>query len=567
MNQIGIITKCNINLNRECFNIVNYPLMVIGVLVFLVTGCRKTIENEPQVSSLSDIEGNSYKTVKIGTQWWMAENLKTTKFNDGTNIPLLESNDDFGYYITPAYCWYDNNSGYKNTYGALYNWYAVNTGMLCPTGWHVPTETEWSALIDFLGGENVAGGKLKSISSLWQYRNVGATNKSDFSVLPGGARGYSDPGYYRGVGFNSIGVATSLWSTTESEMLARGYWLSNDYESIQSFLATEGTGAYVRCLKDTSFTKSPGIPVLDTKAAISIASTIATCGGKIKNDGGATITNRGICWSTTSNPTVESGTKTSSGTGSGSFSSQITGLTAGTTYFVRAYAANSAGIGYGNQISFTTSSGQTGTVTDVEGNIYNTVSTGTQVWTIENLRTTKYNDGTDIPLITDNTSWAGLSTPGYCWYNNDPGTYKVNYGALYNWYAVSPAKNGGKNVCPIGWHLPSDDEWSILTTFWGGEYVAGGKLKETGTAHWAFPNEAATNESSFSALPGGFRNSSGFQSAGLSGCWWSSSTYFSSINGTTNALSRVLGNSYNYVFRNKFGISMKFGYSVRCLKD
>jgi len=157
-------------------------------------------------------------------------------------------------------------------------------------------------------------------------------------------------------------------------------------------------------------------------------------------------------------------------------------------------------------------------VTDADGNIYSTVSIGKQVWMKENLKTTKYNDGTPIPNITDYTAWEALSTPSYCWYNNDAASYKAYYGALYNWYAVNTGK-----LCPTGWHVPIDIEWTILTTYLGGNGVAGGKLKETSTIYWWSPNTGATNETGFTALPGGERNYDGsYLDVGSYGRWWSS---------------------------------------------
>jgi uncharacterized protein (TIGR02145 family) len=153
-------------------------------------------------------------------------------------------------------------------------------------------------------------------------------------------------------------------------------------------------------------------------------------------------------------------------------------------------------------------------VSDIDGNTYNVVIIGTQVWMAEALKTTKYNDGTPIPLVTDNTAWTNLTTPGYCWYNNDSATYAPTYGALYNWYTVNTG-----NLCPTGWHVPFDYEWTILITYLGGEDIAGGKLKEAGTTHWLSPNTGATNESGFTALPNGYRSavSGDFRSIGETG--------------------------------------------------
>lgn len=308
-----------------------------------------------------------------------------------------------------------------------------------------------------------------------------------------------------------------------------------------------------------SFTTSvqTQLPTLTTTAASAISTTSATSGGSISSDGGATVTARGVCWSTSQTPTT-SNSKTTDGTETGSFTSSLTGLTPNTTYYVRSYATNSAGTAYGTQVSFTTSSiGQLGTVTDTEGNIYKTISIGTQTWMAENLKTIKYNDGTAIPLVTDGAAWAALSTPGYCWYNNDAATYKATYGALYNWYTVNTGK-----LCPTGWHVPSDSEWTILTTYLGGESVAGGKLKETGTSHWHNPNTSATNETGFTALPGGFRNLDGsfFYNVGDYGRWWSSSE-----SSTTYAWDRGM----QYDNSNVWGFNniKQYGFSVRCLRD
>jgi len=197
-------------------------------------------------------------------------------------------------------------------------------------------------------------------------------------------------------------------------------------------------------------------------------------------------------------------------------------------------------------------------VKDADGNTYHTVTIGTQEWMVENLKTTKYSDGTAIPLVTDNTDWSDLSTPGYCYYNNDNATYKNVYGALYNFYTISTGK-----LCPTGWHVPTDSEWTTLITFVGGENVAGGKLKELGTAHWNSPNTGAINENGFTALPGGSRDRSNgtFSGVGSSGYWWSST-----VVGGTDAYIRLMTSTGEGVSRYRT-IGMKGGRSVRCVKD
>lgn len=158
------------------------------------------------------------------------------------------------------------------------------------------------------------------------------------------------------------------------------------------------------------------------------------------------------------------------------------------------------------------------TVTDADGNVYDTVMIGTQVWLKSNLKTTKYNDGVPIPNVTDNVTWSNLTTPAYCWYENNKATYGDVYGALYNGYSVATGK-----LCPTGWHVPTNQEWTTLIDYLGGSSVAGNKLKEAGTAHWYLPNPGATNESGFTALPSGLRGGYGvFDLAKGCGTWYSS---------------------------------------------
>ena len=298
---------------------------------------------------------------------------------------------------------------------------------------------------------------------------------------------------------------------------------------------------------------------ITTTAASSITGTTAVIGGNILSDGGAAITARGVCWSTIANPTVALSTKTTDGTGIGSFVSNITGLAAGITYFVRAYASNSFGTAYGNEISFATTAPPVTTVTDYDGNVYDIVTIGTQVWMKQNLKTTHYKNGAAIPNVTDNAAWAALATGAYCDYYNTSAN-STTYGRLYNWFTVNTG-----NLCPTGWHVPSDVEWTSLTTNLGGESIAGGKLKAT--TLWNSPNNGATNSSGFTAIPGGGRYNNGSYSfsgynsiIGYYGYWWSSTE--SSI---VNAWFRGLLYDFNHAGREND--SKKNGFSVRCLRD
>jgi uncharacterized protein (TIGR02145 family) len=726
----------------------------------------------------SDYDGNYYDTVLFGSQTWLAENLVATHFTDGTNIPYVPGYAAWADLTTPAYGWYNNSyATNKDTYGALYNWYAVEkNGNLCPAGWRVPTDDEWTIMDNYLilNGYNydntTSGNKFaKSLASAsgWDPSSVeGSVGNTDypakrnvtgFTGLPGGfLEAVSDPGFgYEG----AEGEWWTLTAYSETRAWTRDLFYMNVQEGRWSS-NNKKNGLSVRCIKG-------GIPALETNSVTSVTTQNALCGGNITSAGITSVTARGVCWNTAQNPTTADNF-TDDGTGTGSFTSSITGLAPNTTYYLRAYATNSTGTGYGQEINFTTlkdyqleyisGSNQTyygggmpfpmvfkikdvaddvyitdllgenlsikatasrgyqdsefnnisdycgegvnsdcfggyyyvepnyspdyvltisvtlkkndqevsvyiitenimtmpppliitvplsavstnsarsgGTVntnmgpppfergvcwstsplptislitkttdgvgngnyissidnltqgtlyylrayatytggftfygneisfntynsdaiTDIDGNYYNIVTIGSQVWLAENLKTTKYNDGTPIPNVTDNATWRSLTSPAYCWYN-DSIYFKEIYGALYNWYTVNTGR-----LCPTGWHVPSDGEWTVLIDLYGGEFIAGGALKSTGTEKWLSPNEGATNASGFTALPGGGRLFNGdFTSIGAGGFWWSSTIY------SAHAWLRYM--SYNSTRANKADDSYQYGYSVRCIKD
>jgi uncharacterized protein (TIGR02145 family) len=247
------------------------------------------------------------------------------------------------------------------------------------------------------------------------------------------------------------------------------------------------------------------------------------------------------------------------GSGSGFFSTKVVGLNPNSTYYVKAYATNSNGVGYGIQYSFNTGQNpNVATVKDGDGNDYHIVPIGSQIWLAENLKTTKYNDGTPIPLVTGNSAWNYLTSAGYCWYNNDDSSFKTIYGALYNWYTVEQGK-----LCPAGWHVPTVSEWKTLITFLGRDLIAGGKLKEVGTVHWRNPNSGSTNETGFTALPGGYRNNTGsFFGITNSSNWWS--TTKNNTNGCSLCEIYYDGSEAD---AGDVLISKNIGNAVRCVKD
>jgi uncharacterized protein (TIGR02145 family) len=299
----------------------------------------------PGTPSVTDIDGNLYQTVQIGNQCWTQSNLKVSKYRNGDSIPTGLNNSVWASTTNGAFAIYNNDLVNDGLYGRLYNHYAVTDSRgLCPTGWHVPTDGEWSTLDNYLGGSQVAGGALKSMVTLpslggWNLPNVGATNSSGFTAVPGGVRlstgDFIHIGYYGGLHSSPL-LGTLTWTS----------YLYYNYGFITRGNYDQQSGVSVRCLKDI-------FPVVSTASASGITATSATTGGDVSLDGGTPVTARGVAYGTSSSPTT-SGSITNDGTGTGTYTSTLTGLMPSTTYYVRAYATNSVGTAYGNEVSFTT---------------------------------------------------------------------------------------------------------------------------------------------------------------------------------------------------------------------
>jgi len=296
-----------------------------------------------------------------------------------------------------------------------------------------------------------------------------------------------------------------------------------------------------------------------TTPPTSLTQTSAAGGGTITYNGTDEIIEKGVCWNQTGLPDINND-PSAKGEGQQAFTSTIQGLTDGKTYKVRAYVTirnkgqkDDKGVTYyGNEETYIPG-GET--VKDIDGNIYHTVKIGTQTWLIEDLRVTHYNDGVPIEHVTNDAQWGSPTAGYYCYAENKPAN-KSTYGCLYNWLAVDSRK-----LAPAGWRVPTDKDWEDLQTYLGGRDIAGGKLKEAGTTHWAAPNEGATNASGFTALPGGFRGDNGsFLVPGETGVWWSATT----VNGF-QAYYWSLGYSIVSLFHSFTG--NRVGMSVRCIKD
>ncbi len=319
------------------------------------------------------------------------------------------------------------------------------------------------------------------------------------------------------------------------------------------------------------------LPIVTTAEVTNLTATSANSGGTVVDDGGGALTASGVTWNTSTNPDLNNKLGlTNDGTAVGQFTSNITGLSPLTKYYVRAYATNSAGTSYGSEKSFTTPEPPCLTcLKDTVGNVYHFVTIGDQDWMVENLKTTKYNDGSAIPLVTGDHDWAILDTltgGAYCYYNNDADANKDLYGAIYNYAAVRTGK-----LAPKGWRVPSKEDWEKLMTACGGQDIAGAKLKEVDTiphtgAHWLGSTNAGvigTDAFNFKGVPGGFR----YARADFDAIWAGITT--NALYQTTTHYETSGGNPYSYyaiLWHDKASLdtpywNMEAGCSVKCVRD
>ncbi len=485
----------------------------------------------------TDHESNVYRTVRIGSQCWMRENLKSVKYNDGSAIPANPAGWPWQNLTSGALGWYNGDSAtYHPLYGPLYNWYAIASGNLCPTGWHVPAASEWATLVNYVGGQQVAGLKLKEKGwQHWHSTNTG-TNDYGFTALPGG---FANPyGSYVEIGGN-----TTMWTSSEGTFNSgTNYYTYHFLEEFYHQDYDKSMGASVRCImNDTAAGQvRPQTAFTASDTVILIHDTVFFTDISAYNP---------VSW------------KWYFGDGdSSSLQHPSHVYTAKGTYTITLITGNAWGCDTLEKQNHIKATGPVINypVADVDGNLYDTIDINNTIWLRKNLRTTHYNDGTPIPGISDTLTWTTLTTGARCWYNNDSAVYADIYGSLYNWHAVNTGK-----LCPAGWHVPNFPEWEALFNYLGGASVAGGKLKETGTAHWMSPNTGATNETGFTALPGGYRQYSGnapFSALGTNGYWWSASDY-----GSAHAWNPVMNHTdaqINWGFTQK-----KAGMAVRCVFD
>jgi uncharacterized protein (TIGR02145 family) len=542
-----------------------------------------TLTTMPSVQ-MTDYDGNSYGTVKIGNQLWMRENLKATHYFDGTIIPLVEGTSGWDALTSTdkAYCYYNNSITNRDLYGALYTWAAVMNGMassdgnpsgvhgVCPNGWHMPSDAEWKELemclgmsqaeVDAVGFRGTdEGSKLKDKGTKhWSSPNTGATNYSGFTALPGGMRDvYGD--------FYSLGDFTSFSSATEYT-INNSAW-SRDLYSNSTEVVREGTGKVcgisVRCLRDLNDLFSDTLTVIPVNEQVTL-----------KWDT--------IDWAYLDKVYIYRNLVLIDSVEINSASDTTYTDTSLTNYQSYSYFIRMKDIwGDMSITSDTLTAAPNIPVTDYDGNIYNTVKIGKQVWLKENLKTIHYSDGTPITLVEGISEWdaLGYTSKAYCYYNNSLANGSI-YGGIYSWAAAmngeaSSATNPSlvQGICPSEWHLPSDDEWKELEICLGMSHAEadgtdfrgtdeGGMMKETGFARWLSPNTGATNISGFTALGGGARSQNGtFLDMGTTTNFWSSTEYLSS-----STYFRNLSYINSGVYRAENSLKDN-GYSVRCLRD
>lgn len=312
-----------------------------------------------------------------------------------------------------------------------------------------------------------------------------------------------------------------------------------------------------------SFVTTIVIPELTTKAVTAVTSNSAISGGIVNFDGGVPLMACGICWSTNPEPSITDN-KTVDTTTIGNFKSVITSLLPNTTYYFRAYATNSEGSGYG-----IVSSAKTGrTVTDLDGNIYNTVQIGTQVWMVDNLKVTHFRNGDSIPNVISGYDWTSLvhwvdpaKSVGYCNYNNDP-SMASKYGHIYSGFVATDLRN----VCPSDWHVPTDDDWNLLINYLGNK-IAADKMKVSSNEDWNSLKKA-NNSSGFSALPCGSRwNDGQYIDLGSAVCYWSSTFIQLPNNSNVSFHGMSLSDDSDVHLSYADNSNFFYGKYIRCIKD
>ena len=539
---------------------------------------------EPQPFQCGDsmfFDGYGYETVLIGDQCWFAENLRTTVYADGTVIPADLTVEEWISTTSGATAVYGEDSGCDDLspdieacdeaqslaeYGRLYNWYAVDDARgLCPSGWHVPTDVEWTDLENYITSQGFFGTEgttLKSTTGWATYNWVDGNGTDDFgfSALPGGYRSWAYDGW-----FGDAGSYGTWWSSSLTGLVSCGWgsaawtrYLFDTDSGIYRYQDWPSQGSSVRCIRDAEI---PEVEGCTDPAYLEYNEAATVDDGSCATIGGCT------------DPAyLEYNAEANTDDGSCS-----TLANAGCTDPAYVEFDPAANVDDGS----CTTPASTCVEVEMDGYTYSVVEIGSQCWFAENLRTTTYADGTVIPAGLTDGEWTSTTTGATAVYGEgsstcynyspdiaacDEAQSLAEYGRLYNWYAV----NDARGLCPSGWHVPTDGEWMVLemelgmsesvanSTGWRGT-DAGTQLKSI--SGWS-NNGNGTDDFGFSALPGGFRAYSNgfFYRAGDWSYRWTSSPY-----GVYQGWLRILNDDKPTIFRG--GAFPHYGSSVRCLRD
>lgn len=516
-------------------------------------------------------ESYYYQTVQHGSQCWFAENLKYMP-----EVSQEDLNDSIPFYYVFGYNGDDlaeamSSSNY-NMYGVQYNIPAAN--IACPDGWRLPSDEDWKVLESSLGMTEIQtnitgyrgtyeGSKLAGNEEIWVDGLLDADirfGESNFNAIP----------------MNPYNDYAIWWTSSNDTVLTDEYFyrkLENTTTRVYRDLQGGSARYSVRCVKDM-FT--PNVPVVNTVEYNEVTDTSVMAGGYVEFDGGADLISRGVVCGLEPSPTIGNNIGiVYNGTGLGEYDCVINDLEPGTIYYLRAFAINSVGIGYGENfcngtqpIPIVLPACENFETVDYGGYTYNTVMIGEQCWMAENL---KYLPEAPSPY------YISYSSPMYYVYDYDGESISESmqtenyqqYGVLYNWYAamngVDPEDTYNypyQGICPEGWHIPSNSEFMTLRDYLGGYFEAGGQLKEQSTEHWTCPNVGGTNESLFTALPAGYLYADGFEELNEFGGWWESNfTDFYSTNARVFSVehdSEIMYSTYTI---------KKKAVSVRCIRN
>ena len=570
----------------------------------------------PGTPTVTDYDGNVYHTVQIGTQCWTRENMRTTHYSNGD--PIAEGiaySSDIPYRYAP-----DGNAANVTSYGYLYNWPAVMHGDsssnanpsgiqgICPAGWHVPSAAEWDQLATYVnsqseflcGGYNNYIAKALASNIGWNYyyvsnacavcNNLTLNNATGFSAMPAGE---SYGTYHYGFGDMAAFSTSTLEDDDEIEM--RGFCY-DDPDLTQYLCDADGDleeGYSVRCVRG-EVNSGEQLPKVVTIGVFDIGTNSVLGVGNVVNSGTATVINRGFCYSTTPHPTIAD-YHTNDGSGPGAFVSNPTSLAEATMYYYRAYVTSSLGTTYGSEGSFITTNSNDGqpcagmpTLTDYDGNIYNTVQIGNQCWMKENLRTTHYANG-DV-CNTPSGNYFDEQAP-WRFTPNDDATNVADYGYLYNLPAIlhgsvgsTAIPSGVRGICPTGWHMPSLGEFQLLSGYLSSRsmYLCNNSSMNTAKSladsiGWDSDpysydvcsighNPLQNNSSGFSARPAGDRSGYFAQKA----CFWTISTsqnyYYETLNANYLGL-YYYSTSITTSSSNNSSYNDNDAFSVRCVRD